>query len=538
MPLTLNKIIEVLENIPKRNVKITKEQLDIIKQDNGPLWIIAGPGSGKTEVLVLRCLKLLYVNKIPPHAILITTFTERAAKNIQDRIASYKEYITNFDSSLKEIDVSDIRVGTLHSLCNDIMQEYRYSDYQNVRVLNDLEQPLFIYDNSILTYSKPPDTHLKLWQKFNYLLEQWDPISGFRWNGISMPSRWRRTRATVILFNRIVEDLVDIKKMKARSGIWTILADAYEQYEDTLANQFRCDFAHIQKKFLKFLKTPRGRQFLDGEANPEHPGIKYVLVDEYQDTNPIQEEIYLNLAANEPHNLNVVGDDDQALYRFRGGTVECMVTFDKACKRAWGLSSTQVGKLPLISNYRSHPQIVNWCNDYIESFDVMKKSGARAPNKPKLKPSSMISGDHPAVAVLERRKPLELAESFADLVHNLLIHKIINRPSQCALLLKSTREVSKWAGLYVTALNNRGILTYNPRSRALLQQPEVMGALGGIVEILDPSAKAQDSVRGDGIHNMVNEWRQTFLEIRSGNTKLKDYITKARNRISGTEKRS
>ena len=66
-----------------------------------------------------------------------------------------------------------------------------------------------------------------------------------------------------------------------------------------------------------------------------YPGIEYVMVDEYQDTNPIQEQIYLTLTNNAPHNFCVVGDDDQALYRFRGGTVDCMVTFDQKCFHEW-----------------------------------------------------------------------------------------------------------------------------------------------------------------------------------------------------------
>ncbi|MHC5731702.1 MAG: UvrD-helicase domain-containing protein, partial [Nostoc sp.] len=98
----------------------------------------------------------------------------------------------------------------------------------------------------------------------------------------------------------------------------------------------------------------------------------YVLVDEYQDTNPIQEQIYLALANQSPHNITVVGDDDQALYRFRGGNVTCMVNFDQACMAKFNQSPHQI---QLDNNYRSHPEIVNFFNHYITSFPEMTAPG-------------------------------------------------------------------------------------------------------------------------------------------------------------------
>jgi DNA helicase-2/ATP-dependent DNA helicase PcrA len=530
--MNINQMLTALESVPGRLVHVTPEQRAVIDHGTGPLWVIAGPGSGKTEVLVLRCLKLACIEKLPPASIMITTFTERAAKNIQDRMAVYKEHLAKTDPSLKQLDLALVRVGTLHSLCNDIMQEHRHPSYQNVRLLDDLEQPLFVYEHSRLAAIDPPGSQRKLWDAFDYLIDGWDPISGQRWNRAYMPSRWRRARATVSLFNHIAEDRLDVAKMKTVGGAWRILADAYEEYVTYLENHFRCDFAHVQKRFLDFLSTPRGVLFLSGDGTPEHPGIAYVLVDEYQDTNLIQEAIYLRLTEPRPHNLTVVGDDDQALYRFRGATVECMVTFDKSCQRAWGIRATSVRELPLMANYRSHPRIVDWCNDYIESFDLMRRPGARAPNKPRLSANSSIKGDYPSVALLERPNKEGVADAFADLIQNLLKKRIVQLPSQCALLMKSTREIPKWAKLYVDALGARGILTYNPRSKALLQQEEVMAALGGLVEVLDPRSGAQAAVHGDGIQDMAAEWRTTYRAVSKKYSGLAGYVTKARQRIA------
>jgi len=118
---------------PHFNLQLNTEQEAVVRHGTGPLWVIAGPGSGKTEVLVLRCLKHSCIDMVPPKAIIVTTFTDKAAKNIQDRIAIYKTFLDNIDPSLRHIDLFQLRIDTLHSLCNDIMQEYRYTGYQNYR---------------------------------------------------------------------------------------------------------------------------------------------------------------------------------------------------------------------------------------------------------------------------------------------------------------------------------------------------------------------------------------------------------------------
>ena len=374
--MNLQEMLTVIND--KTGIQVNDEQKAVIAHEDGPLWVIAGPGSGKSEVLVLRTLKLVCVEGVHPKSIILTTFTEKAARNIQDRLAIYKNYLDRVDENLRlRVDLSQVRVGTLHGLCNGIMHEYRYSEYQNYRLLDDIEQSLFVYEHSELAQSQSQPEHLPLWQEFDLLTERYNQAAGYGWNKAFgyPPHRWIRVNAAVTLFNRIVEDRVDVSQMQAEGGTWEILANAYKQYRNSLEEHKACDFAHLQFKFLEFLDSPSGSRFIQGENSPDHPGINHVLVDEYQDTNPIQENIYLKLTRHSPHNLCVVGDDDQALYRFRGGTVECMVNFDRACQSAWG-TGVVVDQLPLSINHRSHPKIVNRSDDYIQSFHVMTQLGA------------------------------------------------------------------------------------------------------------------------------------------------------------------
>ena len=172
----------------------------------------------------------------------------------------------------------------------------------------------------------------------------------------------------------------------------------------------------------------------------------------------------MRLAQRPPHNLCVVGDDDQALYRFRGGTVECMVTFDQACQNAWG-SQIQVPLQPLSMNYRSHPKIVDWCDKYIRSFSVMTRPGARVPNKPSLLPDQQWKvrqtvqggelGDYPATSYLVGNNKNDVANRFAELVKGLWDNGIVNDLSQCVLLLRSTRATSTSAGTLSSSIRGK-----------------------------------------------------------------------------------
>lgn len=527
--LTLAQFYEELKTVPGRNIVLNENQLAIIEHGTGPLWIIAGPGSGKTEVLVLRCLKLILVDGIDPRSIMITTFTEKAARNLSDRLISYKAHISIKYPSVSAVDLFQLRVGTLHSLCNSIMLEYRFPGYKNYRPLDDLDQLLFIYFHCLLVIksengkkNRLSSEEIQFWKYFTFV---WGRGKGRMYaNKDTIPSRWIRARALQTMFNRIAEDLIDIEKMKKARSEWRILAEAYEQYAKSLNEHFRVDFAHIQLKFVKFLDHEMGKRFIQGDQSADHPGLKYILVDEYQDTNPIQEEIYLKLGRNHPHNLSVVGDDDQALYRFRGGTVECMINFGKTIKERFGVD---VKKIALVNNYRSHKDIVKWYNEYITSFDVMKRAGARAPGKPDLVAKSSISGTYPAVSVITGKAKIELAQKFAELVRGLIDNKIVNDPSECVLLMRSTKENRNWAGPFTQALAEKDIVCYNPRAGRYIEQEEIKVALGAFLSIVDP--KPSYDMVANWIQSICNSWRQEYERVAGNpkNKKLKDYVERS-----------
>ncbi len=174
--MDIQQLLTILSNIPGRNVQLTSEQEAIVRHGGGPGWVLAGPGSGKTEVLTILLLRLLYVsndvvqaNSFPPESVFVTTFTEKAARNLEDRLSYYRQNIINADPTLAGIDISKLRIGTLHGLCNDLLQEFRYPDYQNVRLMDEFEQAIFIHQHSSIVTNVDAARDIGFWTLFQYL---------------------------------------------------------------------------------------------------------------------------------------------------------------------------------------------------------------------------------------------------------------------------------------------------------------------------------------------------------------------------------
>lgn len=533
--MDLKTFLSHCEKLPNRQFKPDLDQEAVISHGDGPLWVVAGPGSGKTDSIVLRCLKLMIVDGVNPKSIIVTTFTEKAARNLEDRIGVYMQYFANVDPKLKKIDYTRLRTGTIHSLGNDIMQEFRYSGYQNYRLLEDLEESLFVLEHS--SFCLPgkkfdQDKYRPIWEhaafqpnftKFSYITNRpWSPSSRYP------PNRWIRGDFAKRAFDTIVDEDLDSGDLIAQKDeAIKLIGELYEEYCAKLDSTFRVDFSHLQQKFLRFLNSPESKQFLQGDGTELFPGIKHVLVDEYQDTNTIQEKIYFKLAKL-TGNLCVVGDDDQALYRFRGGRVELMLRFPETCKSTWPSLTT----IPVFlhTNYRSHESIVKACDGYIKSFN--SKSGARnrVRDKPDLVPGSGIAGKYPASAIhVEngtggRNSGLkESAAYFASVVKGLKDNGIIKDYNEVALLMPSTKSNASAPRAFMNALDELGIPYYNPRGIAVIESEEVEALLGAFLHIID---HGDDKFLGtmEGVTENIQHWREAYAKVSQHFPDLARYV--------------
>jgi DNA helicase II / ATP-dependent DNA helicase PcrA len=295
-----------------------------------------------------------------------------------------------------------------------------------------------------------------------------------------LPSASKRGKTFIGLCQRLVEDQVDRKRLAQEGPHLALLEELIAEYEAKLRDHHFTDNTFVQQQTLDLLRTDEGKALILGVG--DHLGIQHVIVDEYQDTNPLQAALYRELAGRSPHHLCVVGDDDQALYRFRGGTVSCMVRFGEECLRAW--PTCHVEPVQLARTYRSHPEIVRWINTYVTAHSQMNMPYARVSGKAPLTPERAGHPEGPVVWLIRGKNIKEVAANFAEVVRKLRDQQVIESMAQCALLAHSVRPGPGDLGPYLDALREQNISVTRadpPRERPLYRQ-----VLGTLLVALDP----------------------------------------------------
>jgi DNA helicase-2/ATP-dependent DNA helicase PcrA len=422
----------ILEHYPD----LSDAQREVIGHLDGPLLVIAGPGSGKTYSIVLRALNLLLMKKAEPKQLVLCTFTEKAAFEMRDRLAAAARKVGYTG------DLSELIVSTIHSLCNRMLTEHRHRTPlgSNYEILDELTQLLFIFEhfNEIIG---PPANDLFLG----------------RWR-----TRWTAITGTRGYFDKITEELVGpVWLVDSGDPFLAAIGNAYRAYEKALIEANRIDFAHLQRTVLELLEDGATSEALTGQ-------LKYVLVDEYQDTNYVQEQLLLKLTA-ATRNLAVVGDEDQSLYRFRGATVRNILEFPQR------MPGCTVAKLT--TNYRSHRAIVDRYDRWMASADWSNRVGPSFRYDKTIEANEGATHpDYPAVFAIWGRDRQDEAGCFADLVEYLKTNAVIADYSQVALLLHSVR--SDHSGPYIAALGARGIPAFCPRARAYFDNTIIRDLVG------------------------------------------------------------
>ena len=305
--------------------KLNKEQLQAIRHGSGPLLIIAGAGTGKTTVITERVKYLIEKGLAKPEEILALTFTEKAAREMEERIDVALSY-----------GYTNMWVLTFHSFCERVLRQQalhigldpRFKLTSEAETTQLIRKNLFKFK---LNYFRPLGNPYKfiggMIQHFSRLQdEDINPQDYLKW-------------AT-----RLRKDAVEVKKYKE-------LASAYKTYEELKIKNGLMDFGDLITKTLKLL---RDRPNILKEYQKQ---FKYILIDEFQDTNYSQNKLAI-LLANKEQNINVVGDDDQSVYRFRGAAVSNIIQFRK--------NFTKTKVVVLTKNYRSTQEILDRSYDLIQ----------------------------------------------------------------------------------------------------------------------------------------------------------------------------
>lgn len=302
-------------------------QQKAIFHTEGPLLILAGAGSGKTTVLVNRIAYILKQSLCLPWQILAITFTNKAAEELKDRIS-----VAVGEGS------EDIWAATFHSTCARILR--RFGDRLG-------------YTNRFTVYDT--DDSRRLMRSILKDLSIDEKILPHR----SVLSEISKAKDEM----KTPEMLKDEAKFDSRK---TSIAKAYKIYQENLKNSDAMDFDDLLFNTVKLLKENEDILELYQKQ------FKYIMVDEYQDTNNVQYEFVSMLAA-KYNNICVVGDDDQSIYKFRGATIENILSFENQFKNAKVIRLEQ--------NYRSTKTILNAANKVIENNTSRKGKELWTENK-------------------------------------------------------------------------------------------------------------------------------------------------------------
>jgi DNA helicase-2/ATP-dependent DNA helicase PcrA len=318
---------------------LNKEQQQAVKYNKGPLLIIAGAGTGKTSVIVEKIKYLVKKKLAKPEQILALTFTEKAASEMEERVDKAMPY-----------GYFQMNISTFHAFAEQILKEngYQIGLSPSYRLMTEAETIIFLKKNIFLfklKYFRPlgnPNKFLEaLLQHFSRLRDE--NVSPEEYIRFSQNQKSK-------IKNQIEEDEL-IEKQKYHE-----LAIAYQKYQKLKIKEGLMDFADLVYYVLQLFQK---RSNILKRYQQQYP---FVLVDEFQDTNISQYQLVRLLcpAKKNPH-LTVVGDDSQAIYKFRGASVSNIINFMKDYKKT--------KQITLKKNYRSNQTILDAAYKLIKNND-------------------------------------------------------------------------------------------------------------------------------------------------------------------------
>lgn len=302
--------------------QLNSEQLKAVNHINGPMLVLAGAGSGKTKVLTNRIARLIEEG-VSPSNILAITFTNKAAKEMKDRI-----------TRLVGVTAYNIQISTFHSLGLKILKE-------NYSLLGYDKNFTIIDSDDVLTIIK------KIMKELNLSKDYYNP---------------REIKNKISSAKNAIMSVEDFSKVEFDHKV----VEVYKIYTKKLRQGNSVDFDDLLILPIKLFKT------YPNVLEEYQDRYKYILIDEYQDTNEAQ-YTFSKILASKYRNIFVVGDNDQAIYAFRGANYKNILNFEKDYPEA--------KSVVLEENYRSTKTILNAANDVIKN-NKERKSKNLWSNKP------------------------------------------------------------------------------------------------------------------------------------------------------------
>lgn len=438
------------------------QQLEAILATDGPVLIIAGPGSGKTFTLVERIVYLITQKGVAPESLFVVTFTDKAARELTTRISNRLT-----DLGIK-FNLNEMYLGTFHSICLRLLEDFREFTRlkRSFTLFDQFDQQYFLYQR-IKEFRELPDAQLVM--------------------GDDQTGRWAQSENLLKWLNKVSEEALDAATLAAApEPEIRALAACFAKYQELLHENNSLDFSGIQYEALQLL-----------EKRPEvlaqvREKLSCLMVDEYQDTNTIQERILL-LLAGEKKNLCVVGDDDQGLYRFRGATIRNILEFPAL------FDEGQCKQVKLTVNYRSHPDIIRFYNEWMKEqqwddgtrvFRFAKQIVPREDDFPDMPTAVRLAASD------DKGETTNWHAEVLSFLNGLKASGKLADWNQVAFLFRSVKN-DKVVTL-ARFLEAQGVPVFSPRSNMFFEREEIRLMIGALIFLFPQFPKVR--AWAEGVH--------------------------------------
>ncbi len=412
---------------------LNPRQAEAVIHDTGPLLIVAGAGTGKTTVITRRIAHLIATKRCRPEEILALTFTDKAAAEMEERVDTLVPY-----------GYADVWISTFHAFGDRLLKEnaLELGLTPDFRVLNRAEQVIFFRDH---LFELPLDYYRPLGDPTKHIQAIISLISRAKDEDVS-PEEYLAFAERLRAEAAARPDDEELRDRAARQGE---LARTYAKYQELLAREGCADFGDQIVYALRLFRTRP--YILQGYQRR----FKYVLVDEFQDTNYAQVEL-VKLLSTRHRNVTVVGDDDQAVYKFRGAAISNVLGFKEVYPDA--------REIVLTKNYRSHQEVLDSAYRLI-TYNNPDRLEVRYGIVKKLEAEH---GPGPAPVHLHYDTLTAEADAVAALIEEKVGSKAY-RHGDFAILVRANND----ADPFLRALNLRGIPWTFSGNAGLYGRPEI-----------------------------------------------------------------
>lgn len=336
-----------------------EKQIAAINYPSKPLLIEAGPGAGKTYVLIQRIKYLLEVKKVDPESLLVITFTIKAADELKKRLSS--------DDHISSEKLSKMFIGTIHSFCNHLLTEYSNYDINLLESGDVDERKVMFLQNNLDILGFNGYKHIDKWE-IGRIIDKYEQFTNFGLKDDELLDFLEDNYDVSEDYKNFVNSYIEQYHVFPRDSVkdndeyynswyfakFIALVKSYKKYEKLLKDNKLSDFAFLQVDAKELLSK-------DDDYVAKNLPYKNIMIDEFQDIDPIQRDIF-EILKKYSDSFTVVGDDDQSIYGFRGSFSDIFEKF-----------ADDNDTVELESNYRSGKDIIDFNEYFIKDYRTSDK---------------------------------------------------------------------------------------------------------------------------------------------------------------------